>query len=125
MATDCVSNPKTASDRFTTLFLLKEAKSLSGKDYTRAKDMVLSGRKEVPKKIYEMWNSCEQGTIDRPTYNAAVADVLYPPPPPTATAANGGGESKADQIRELWQMKVEGALTQSEFEQLKRSVIQG
>ncbi|MFH9724181.1 SHOCT domain-containing protein [Streptomyces sp. NPDC017254] len=51
-----------------------------------------------------------------------------PPPPPPAPAAPPAGSdmsSKIDQLKQLGELKDQGVLTESEFEEQKRRILEG
>eukprot|EP01062_Namystynia_karyoxenos_P004065 TRINITY_DN1143_c1_g1_i1.p1 TRINITY_DN1143_c1_g1~~TRINITY_DN1143_c1_g1_i1.p1 ORF type:complete len:123 (+),score=45.10 TRINITY_DN1143_c1_g1_i1:94-462(+) len=121
--TDCLSNPKTLSDKITTLFLLNQASSLVGNDFTRAKALVISGENpNAAKRLFEAWNTFEEGGISQAGFEARKREVLYPQPQHSAPPS-GGGSDRVSQLKELWQMHKDGALSRQEYDQLKAALL--
>ncbi|MFG2896577.1 SHOCT domain-containing protein [Streptomyces zaomyceticus] len=48
-----------------------------------------------------------------------------PPPAPAAPPASADMSSKIDQLKQLGELKDQGVLTESEFEEQKRRILQG
>eukprot|EP00756_Hemistasia_phaeocysticola_P013590 Hpha_TRINITY_DN15290_c3_g14::TRINITY_DN15290_c3_g14_i1::g.64782::m.64782 len=125
---DCVSNPNSLSDQFTTLFLLNEACKnakmgpIGDRIFREGKKITLEseGKRNVARDLYQAWQAFNDAGISADQFRAAADRILNPP---RDNAAPGGAEAKAAQIREIFLLKKEGALTDAEFQQLKSEII--